>query len=63
MGIITPGYEVSALAPWVRWADHDHQAHVVQFYTEDGALLNSLDRFIGTALEAGDAPEGLRRSR
>jgi PAS domain S-box-containing protein len=56
MGIInTPAYEVSTLAPWVRWADHDHPAHVVQFYTEDGALLDSLDRFIGTALEAGDA--------
>ena len=29
--------------------------HVVQFYTEDAALLGAISRFVGTALGAGDA--------
>ncbi len=43
-----------SLAPLANWFDHDHRAHVVQFYAEDAFLLDSLSRFIGTALGAGD---------
>ncbi|MFY9530806.1 MAG: PAS domain S-box protein, partial [Candidatus Acidiferrales bacterium] len=32
-----------------------HRGHAVQFYKEDGILLDALSRFIGTALGAGDA--------
>lgn len=47
-------YEISPLAPRVQWPDADHHGHVVQFYAEDAALLDSIARFIATALEAGD---------
>jgi PAS domain S-box-containing protein len=50
-----PSYEVSPVAPLVHWPDHGHQEHVVQFYAEDAALLDSISEFIGTALEAEDA--------
>jgi signal transduction histidine kinase len=43
-----------SLAPPPDWGDHDHTAHVVQFYAEDSFLLESLSRFIGTALGGGD---------
>jgi PAS domain S-box-containing protein len=43
------------LAPLPHWHDHDHDGHVVQFYTEDASLLDALSRFVGTALGAGDA--------
>ncbi len=43
------------LAPPAQWHDHDSHGHVVQFYTEDAALLVAISRFIGTALGAGDA--------
>src|SRR5579863_6007759 len=42
-------------APPAHWSDYDHSAHVVQFYGEDGFLLDELSRFIGTALGAGEA--------
>ncbi len=45
----------ASLAPLAHWADHDHSMHVVQFYGEDGFLLDELSRFIGTALGAGEA--------
>ena len=45
----------SPLAPPAQWHDHDSHGHVVQFYTEDAALLAAMSRFIGTALGAGDA--------
>jgi len=48
------GYEQSALAPPAQWHDHDQHGHVVQFYAEDAPLLESLGRFIATALERGD---------
>src|ERR1700681_565131 len=35
--------------------EHRQDGHVVQFYADDGALLDSLSRFIGTALVAGEA--------
>ena len=40
-------------APRAQWADHQHAAHVVQFYGEDRFLLDELSRFIGNALGAG----------
>ena len=43
------------LAPPAQWHDHDSHGHVVQFYTEDAALLRTISRFIGTALGEGDA--------
>ncbi len=56
MSTINPrGYDVTPLAPLVQWPDHDHHGHVVQFYAEDAALLDSIARLISTALEAGDA--------
>ena len=42
-------------APPAEWYEQDHRGHVVQFYAEDGFLLEGLSRFIGTALGAGDA--------
>jgi len=49
------GYDGATLAPVGQWPDHDHHGHVVQFYAEDAALLDSIAHFIATALEAGDA--------
>ena len=43
------------MAPLVHWADHQNPAHVVQFYGDDGFLLDELSRFIGTALGAGES--------
>jgi signal transduction histidine kinase len=43
------------MAPLAHWADHQNPAHVVQFYGDDGFLLDELSRFIGTALGAGEA--------
>ena len=45
----------STIAPLAQWHDHDPHGHVVQFYMEDGALLEATSRFVGTALGAGDA--------
>jgi signal transduction histidine kinase len=45
----------SLIAERTHWTDQDHSAHVVQFYGEDGFLLDELSRFIGTALGAGEA--------
>ena len=45
----------ASLAPMARWADHQHTAHVVQFYGEDRFLLDELSRFIGNALGAGES--------
>jgi signal transduction histidine kinase len=51
----TPNLNPESLAPLAPWSDHSHSAHVVQFYGEDGFLLDELSRFIGTALGAGEA--------
>ncbi len=48
-------YDATPVAPVVQWSDHDLHGHVAQFYEEDAALLDSIARFIATALEAGDA--------
>ena len=43
------------MAPLAHRADHKNPAHVVQFYGDDGFLLDELSRFIGTALGAGES--------
>ncbi|MCU1242123.1 MAG: domain S-box [Candidatus Acidoferrum typicum] len=42
-------------APAPHWHDGEPGGHVVQFYADDSFLLESLSKFIGTALVAGDA--------
>jgi signal transduction histidine kinase len=42
-------------APLANWGIHDHSSHIAQFYADDAFLLESLSRFVGTALGAGDA--------
>jgi len=49
------GSDAAWFAPGVHPNDHDHSAHVVQFYGEDGFLLDELSRFVGTSLGAGEA--------
>src|SRR5580693_6819524 len=50
-----PGSLGTSIAPPPNFGDHDLHAHVAQFYGDDAFLLESLGRFIGTALGAGDA--------
>jgi signal transduction histidine kinase len=45
----------SSFAPLANWREHDHRAHVAQFYAEDEFLVDSTAQFIGAALGAGDA--------
>lgn len=47
----------TSLAPVAPWAQHDHNlhGHVVQFYSENRSLIETLGNYIGTALESGDA--------
>src|SRR5271154_5180249 len=40
--------------PIVPRGEHNFSAHAVQFYGEDGFLLDELSRFIGTSLGAGE---------
>src|ERR1700680_4391168 len=37
------------------WLELDRSPHAIQFYSGDGFLLDSLSRFVSTALEAGDS--------
>jgi signal transduction histidine kinase len=53
--INTPSPDAVSGAPVAHWADQQNPAHVVQFYGDDGFLLDELSRFIGTALGAGEA--------
>jgi len=39
----------------VNWLEIDRSPHAVQFYSGEGILLDSLSRFVSTALEAGDS--------
>jgi len=50
-----PGCEAPPLAPVAAWPVQENFEHVVQFYSEDAALVKSLGQFIGGALAAGDA--------
>jgi PAS domain S-box-containing protein len=45
----------NAIAPTAGWNESDLSGHVVQFYSADSFLLDSVSRFVGTALGAGDA--------
>ena len=51
----TPSPDAISAALPAHWADHVQPAHVVQFYGDDGFLLDDLSRFIGPALGGGDA--------
>jgi PAS domain S-box-containing protein len=48
-------YNPTTVAPTAVWYEADHRGHVVQFYTADSFLLDSLSRIVGTALGAGDS--------
>jgi signal transduction histidine kinase len=50
-----PGATAAGLAPSPNWREHDHRAHVAQFYAKDDFLVDSTSRFLGTAVGAGDA--------
>jgi signal transduction histidine kinase len=50
-----PGPLGTSLAPPPNFEDHGHRAHVAQFYADDTFLIESVSRFIGTALGGGDA--------
>src|SRR5258708_20352892 len=39
----------------VNWLELDRAPHAVHFYSSEDFLLDSLRRFVGTALEAGDS--------
>jgi signal transduction histidine kinase len=45
----------TSLAPPPNWADLEQRSHVCQFYVDDNFLLESLGRYIGTALGGGDS--------
>jgi PAS domain S-box-containing protein len=47
-------YDAVSLGSLPRYPGHDQGRHAIQFYQEDEALLEALDRFIGTPLGAGD---------
>ena len=42
-------------ADHVNWLELDRSPHAVQFYSGDEFVLDSLSRFVSTALEAGDS--------
>ena len=44
----------SPAAP-VNWLELDRSPHAIQFYSSDDLLLDSLSRFVSTALQAGDS--------
>ena len=46
--------DAEALASFSAWADLTSDSHSVQFYSDDSFLLDTMGRFIGTALGAGD---------
>jgi len=50
-----PVYDGAAPAPIPQWHDQEPTGHVVQFYTDEAFLLDSVSRVIGKALGAGDA--------
>ncbi len=39
----------------VNWLELDRSPHAVHFYSSEGFLFDSLSRFVGIALEAGDS--------
>jgi len=51
----TPISNSTVFAPSSNWNEHKSHGHVVQFYSEDEALITGLSSFVGIALNAGDA--------
>ncbi|HET6314394.1 MAG TPA: hypothetical protein VFH60_11200, partial [Chloroflexia bacterium] len=49
------GYPTTSNVLPVTLGDYDSCGHAVQFYDDDHFLLDALGRFVGSALEAGDA--------
>ncbi len=50
-----PDPQSGSLAAEPNWLELDRSPHALQFYAGDGPLLDSLVRFISTALEEGDS--------
>jgi hypothetical protein len=56
MSTAKPRYpEIESSAIHANWLELDRSPHALQFYSGDDFLLDSLVRFIGTALEEGDS--------
>ena len=51
----SPISDSANLAPSAIRGEHESHGHLVQFYSEDQSLIDSLSRLVGTALGAGDA--------
>jgi hypothetical protein len=50
-----PRRKSESTATSVNWLELDRSPHAIQFYSGEGFLLDSLSRFVHTALEAGDS--------
>jgi PAS domain S-box-containing protein len=50
----TPKFDSASFAPPAHWHEDTSRAHVVQFYSNEASFLDSLSRFVGSALVAGD---------
>jgi signal transduction histidine kinase len=55
MQVTTNGERGQAPVPRSAWSQHGYHQHGVQFYSEDKFLLEELSKYIGEALQAGDA--------
>src|ERR1700747_3647714 len=51
----TPISNSTVFAPSSNWNEHKSHWHVVQFYSQDEALITGRGSFVGIALNAGDA--------
>ena len=50
-----PNPKTESPAAHVNWLELDRSPHAVHFYSSEGFLVDSLSRFVGSALEAGDS--------
>jgi PAS domain S-box-containing protein len=50
-----PVFDTPTGAPAPQWYENEQSGHIVQFYTNDDFLVDSLSRVVGTALGGGDA--------
>ena len=50
-----PHARSESLAADENWLELDRSPHAIQFYSGDDLMLDSLSRFVSTALEAGDS--------
>jgi signal transduction histidine kinase len=55
MSTVNTSSPATSFTPLAYGGEHNHSAHVVQFYGEDGFLLDELSRFIGSALGRGES--------